>query len=91
METGTTARREWSTIFKQLRYDSKMVSIRMIRFELVRIKGLISGFVYLKALEKLFYIFSRCEDQAEIIWANRQQIRQLEMIQEGLNIPPQVG
>ena len=26
---------------------------------------------------------------AEIIWINRQQIRQLEMIQEGLNIPNQ--
>ena len=26
---------------------------------------------------------------AEIIWLNRQQIRQLEMIQESLNIPPQ--
>jgi hypothetical protein len=26
---------------------------------------------------------------AEIIWLNRQQIRQLEMIQEGLNIPSQ--
>ena len=35
METGTTARREWSTIFKQLRYDSKMVSIKMVRFELI--------------------------------------------------------
>ena len=32
---------------------------------------------------------SRCEDLAEIIWLNRQQIRQLEMIQEGLNIPSQ--
>ena len=31
----------------------------------------------------------RCEDLAEIIWLNRQQIRQLEMIQEGLNIPSQ--
>ena len=30
-----------------------------------------------------------CEDLAEIIWLNRQQIRQLEMIQEGLNIPSQ--
>jgi len=37
------------------------------------------------------YSYYRCEDLAEIIWANRQQIRQLEMIQEGLNIPPQVG
>ena len=36
------------------------------------------------------YSYCRCEDLAEIIWANRQQIRQLEMIQEGLNIPPQV-
>ena len=36
------------------------------------------------------YFCLRCEDLAEIIWANRQQIRQLEMIQEGLNIPPQV-
>ena len=32
---------------------------------------------------------NRCEDLAEIIWLNRQQIRQLEMIQEGLNIPSQ--
>ena len=32
---------------------------------------------------------SRCEDLAEIIWCNRQQIRQLEMIHEGLNIPSQ--
>ena len=31
----------------------------------------------------------RCEDLAEIIWINRQQIRQLEMIHEGLNIPNQ--
>ena len=31
----------------------------------------------------------RCEDLAEIIWLNRQQIRQLEMIHEGLNIPSQ--
>jgi len=30
-----------------------------------------------------------CEDLAEIIWLNRQQIRQLEMIHEGLNIPSQ--
>lgn len=30
-----------------------------------------------------------CEDLAEIIWLNRQQIRQLEMIQDGLNIPNQ--
>jgi len=30
-----------------------------------------------------------CEDLAEIIWINRQQIRQLEMIHEGLNIPNQ--
>ncbi|CAB4065819.1 STAT5B [Lepeophtheirus salmonis] len=28
-----------------------------------------------------------CEDFAEILWMNRQQIRQLEMIQEGLNLP----
>jgi hypothetical protein len=32
-------------------------------------------------------LLCRCEDLAEIIWLNRQQIRQLEMIQEGLNIP----
>jgi hypothetical protein len=32
-------------------------------------------------------LLRRCEDLAEIIWLNRQQIRQLEMIQEGLNIP----
>ena len=37
------------------------------------------------------FSYYRCEDLAEIIWANRQQIRQLEMIQEGLNIPPQVA
>ena len=30
-----------------------------------------------------------CEDLAEIIWINMQQIRQLEMIQEQLNIPSQ--
>ena len=36
----------------------------------------------------MFYV--RCEDLAEIIWLNRQQIRQLEMIHEGLNIPSQV-
>lgn len=35
------------------------------------------------------YLNFRCEDLAEIIWLNRQQIRQLEMIQEGLNIPSQ--
>ncbi len=29
----------------------------------------------------------RFEDIAEIIWTNRQEIRQLEMIREGLNIP----
>ena len=34
-------------------------------------------------------VICRCEDLAEIIWINRQQIRQLEMIQEGLNIPNQ--
>ena len=39
--------------------------------------------------ETLFVKF-RCEDLAEIIWLNRQQIRQLEMIHEGLNIPSQV-
>ena len=37
----------------------------------------------------MFYV--RCEDLAEIIWLNRQQIRQLEMIHEGLNIPSQVS
>ena len=31
----------------------------------------------------------RCEDLAELIGINRQQIRQLEMIHEGLNIPNQ--
>ena len=36
-----------------------------------------------------FYFFPRCEDLAEIVWLNKQQIRQLEMIQEGLNIPSQ--
>ena len=30
-----------------------------------------------------------CEDLAEVIWINMQQIRQLEMIQEQLNIPSQ--
>ncbi|XP_023331191.1 signal transducer and activator of transcription 5B [Eurytemora carolleeae] len=37
----------------------------------------------------IIYSMSWCEDLAEIIWLNRQQIRQLEMIQEGLNIPSQ--
>ena len=35
------------------------------------------------------YLMQRCEDLAEVIWLNKQQIRQLEMIQEGLNIPSQ--
>ena len=30
-----------------------------------------------------------CEDLGEIMWINMQQIRQLEMIQEQLNIPSQ--
>ena len=38
-----------------------------------------------------YYQIVRCEDLAEIIWLNRQQIRQLEMIHEGLNIPSQVS
>ena len=44
---------------------------------------------YLSQENIYYFIFIRCEDLAEIIWLNRQQIRQLEMIHEGLNIPSQ--
>ena len=41
------------------------------------------------AVKYIIHSCIRCEDLAEIIWLNRQQIRQLEMIHEGLNIPSQ--
>ncbi len=37
------------------------------------------------------FSWCRCEDLAELIWLNRQYIRQLKMIHESLNIPSQEG
>ena len=49
----------------------------------------LSGPTKASSLYQTGFSTNRCEDLAEIIWLNRQQIRQLEMIQEGLNIPSQ--
>ena len=34
----------------------------------------------------IFYLWPRCEDLAEVIWMNKQQMLQLGMIQDGLNL-----
>ena len=83
LKTSTLSNHLLDTI-KQL----KEVQIRVVEHELNRWKreqqlsG--NGAPFQNNLDQ---IQKWCEDLAELIWLNREQVRSLEMIQDGLNLP----